>query len=196
MSSKRKAIRKAIRNILLNKTEAKDRVFTNQSTPSWVEDLPVILIYSRSEDNEVFNESPREWKRTVNMAIECIAVAPESPNIGDSDESPARLLDDLLDDIADKIELELSRDDTLNCTADDINLSSTEFDFEGDGQMPVGSVRLIYQVTYYTNVPANIDLQPEVSDYEQAGVEWNVGHDNESPDENIEANDVVDIPQN
>ena len=196
---RRKAIRKAIAAILKNKTDAKEKVFSNQTTPSWVEDLPVILVYTRSEDVEVFNEAPREWKRVTNFVVEVIAVGPEEPNQEDVSSGNCKFLSDILDDIAHQVECELSRDDTLGGNADDINLSSTEFAFEGEGSQPLGSVRLIYAVTYYTDAPASIDKQQGVSDFEGANVDWKVGHDknedgNESPDNIVEANDVVDIP--
>jgi len=200
MSLQRKAIRKAIADILRKEengvyvTDAKDQVFTSQTTPSWVDDLPVILIYTRSEDVEVFNEAPREWKRMVNFVIEVLAKGPEEPNQEDVT-AETEFLDDVLDKITSQIECELSRDDTLNMTADDINLSSVEFAFEGEGQVPLGSARLIYQVTYYTSVPDSIDKQAGVTDFSEANVDWHVGHDNEEPDlTNKEAEDSVDIP--
>jgi len=200
MSLKRKAIRKAIGDILkvqnagVYVTDAQDRVFTSQTTPSWVEDLPLILIYTRSEDVEIFNEAPREWKRMVNFVIEVIAKGPEEPNLIDVN-ATTEFLDDTLDKITSQVECELSRDDTLNATADDINLSSVEFAFEGDGQFPIGSARLIYQVTYYTSVPDSIDKQAGVTDLTGADIDWHVGHDNEAPDlTNTEAQDSVDIP--
>jgi len=195
VSSQRKKIRKAIQSILKNKTLAEGRVYTNQSTASWAEDLPIILIYARSEDLDVFNEAPKEWKRTINWAIEVIAKGPEDPIEDDG----CDLLEDIIDDIAEKIECELSRDDTLNCTVDEVNLASVEFAYEGDGETPIGSARLIYQTTHYTSAPESIDKQANVTDFKSAEIDWSVGHDgsdpgNESPDNIDEATDVVVIP--
>jgi len=190
----RKLIRKKIISILKGKTAAGDRVHDNESTATWEEELaigPVILIYPRSEPAEEFAVAPKELKRTLEVAIECIAQGPESSD----EKSNGPSLSDILDDLTHEVECELSRDDTLGDTASDIILTNTEFEFESRGAVPFGSARLLYTVTYYTLTPENLAKQVGVAALKKLDVDWKVGHDDDAPDTETEANDSIDIPQ-
>ena len=190
----RKLIRKKIIEILTGTTDAGARVWANQSTPAWEEQLalgPMILVYPRSEGAETYAIAPRELKRTLDLAVEIIAAGPEA----DDEKSGAPSLSDILDDVSHQVECELSRDDTVGCTASDIQLTNTEFEFTNEGAVPFGSARLLYTVTYYTNVPEDIAKQTVTPDFTTAASDWHVGHHDDDPDlTNTEANDEVDIP--
>jgi len=167
-----------------------DRVYTNQSTPQWDSNLPAILIYPENEVASEFAAAPRELKRVISFRVECLASGPEEPNT-----TGKRSVEDLLDDLCEQVECELSRDDTVGCTADDIILTGTEFQFEGDGAFPIGSARMTYEVTYHQAVPDSIDKQAGIEDLKKANVDWHVGHHDSPPDlTNIEAEDDLDIP--
>ena len=191
MLHRRAIIRKAVLKILLGKTSVGKNVFANQSTPAFEENLPCIKIYPRGESAEKFNETPRELKRIIELVIEIIAAGPEEPN--DSDKET---VDDQLDAIAHEVECELSKSDTINDTADDIILTSTDFEFEGGGARPIGSCRLTYAVVYHQEVPDSIDKRSGIEDFKTAHTDWHVGHDDEDPDlTNKEAEDDVELPQ-
>lgn len=188
---KRKEIRKKIVELLKGKTDAGNRVFPNASVPQWEEELPVILIYPRSETAEEYAIAPRELERDISLAIEIVAKGPEVDEEGNEPEG-ATSLEDILDNIAEQVEAIMAADDTLGCTADNSILKNTEFEFEAAGGLPIGSCRLTYSVTYFRPSP---DLQPELPAFKNVDADWRVGHNNSAPDSINEANDLVDIPQ-
>ncbi len=71
---------------------------------------------------------------------------------------------------------------------------SAEFDFVAEGEKPIGSARLTYQATYYELLPTR-DKQAGIGDFEKASIDVKVGHHDNDPDDQIELNDCVDIPQ-
>ncbi len=206
MSVRRKEIRKGVQAIL--KAANSDaglangvglKIFSNLSTAVWSEDLPQVAIFSRNEVVEEYAKAPREYKRNLELAIEIMAAAPEDPNAADG-----TFLEDLLDDIAEEIETELNRDETVGELAklfgnscklvDELLLTNVEFEYSGEGSKPTGSCRLIYNVVYHEFRPALIDQQGITDDLEEVNVEWFVGHDNDAPDSVIEATDEIAIP--
>ena len=190
----RKNIRKKVVEILKGKTDVGNRVFPNASTVIDEALLPVILIYPRSESASKYATAPRELERDLDLAIEIIAKGPETDETGiaPEDQDPSKKsLEDILDDIAEQIECELSRDDTLQNTVDDSILTNIEFEFEGSGGLPIGSARLTYAVTYFTMSPRSVDKQGGLADFKTAEVEHNIGDDPNTR----EAKDSVAIPQ-
>lgn len=190
----RKLIRKKIVEILKNKTDAGERVFPNASIPQWADndELPAILIYQKSETASKYAEAPRELERDIDFTIEIVAEGPEenidlnTPAVGQ------KSLEDILDDIAEQIECEMSRDDALQDTADDSILTNTEFEFESGGSQPIGSARLTYTVTYFTMLPRDTSKQNiNLADNKTQQIEYNIGEDENTR----EATDKVDLPQ-
>lgn len=187
----RKIIRKKVVSILKNTTDAGARVFPNASVPPWEEELPVILVYPRSESASKYAEAPRELEREIDFAIEVVAKGPEENTDLQTPESGVKSLEDILDDIAEQIECEMSRDETLGGTTDDSILTNSEFEFENVGGLPIGSVRLTYSMTYYTMSPRSIDKQKVTTDFKKTGIDYNIGDDENTR----EATDEVDLPQ-
>lgn len=186
----RSKIRNKVLEILRGKTLAGSRVYPNASIPPWEDELPVILIYARSETISEYAKAPRELERNLDLAIEIIAKGPEiNSDLGTPD--PGKMsLEDQLDLIAEQVECELSRDDTLGCTADDSILTNTELEFDSSGGLPIGSARLTYSVTYFRMSPDDVDKQSGLSDFNKAEIDYNVSDD----DNTREAHDSVDIP--
>lgn len=189
-NKQRKIIRKKIVEILKNKTDAGPRVFPNASTPPWEEELPVILIFPKSEGVVKYAEAPRELERDLDLTIEILAKGPEVDEEGNPPEGK-KSLEDILDDLAEQVECELSRDETLQSVADDSILTNTEFEFAGEGAVPIGSARLTYAVTYFTMSPRTLDKQGILPDFKKAQVDWHIGDED---DNTREAKDTVDIP--
>lgn len=185
----RKAIRKKVAEILKGTTDAGDKVFPNASVPAWEEELPAILIYPRSEPAGEYATAPRELERDLDLTIEIVAKGPEVNEEGD--EPDEKSLEDILDDIAEQVECEMSRDETLGGTCDDSILTNTEFEFEGAGGLPIGSARLTYSVTYYTHSPRSVDKQIEINDLEGHDIEYNISEDSDTR----EAEDTLDVPE-
>lgn len=176
----RRSLKEKISEFILDKTEAGGSVFISRAIPTDIHDLPVILIYMKNEDVELFDESPRRYKRTASVVIECI-----SSGVDDSD------ADDKVEKIAAQVEDLLTKDETLDCLADDTWLGNINFQSEADGQSPVAAAVLTFNVQYFRE-PISEQCLP---DYLRSGVEWQVGHHDESSDETIDAEDEFEIPQ-
>lgn len=190
----RKLIRKKVVEILKGNTDVGDAIFPNASVPPWHTELPVILVYPRSEGAAEYGVAPRELERDLDLALEIIASGPEENS---ELETPGtdKSLEDTLDDIAEQIEAIISADDSLQGTADNTILTNTEFEFDAAGGSPIGSCRLTFAVTYYTMSPRDITQQSindsqGIEDYETNEVEWNIGDDEDTR----EATDTVDVP--
>lgn len=190
MASQRKIIRKKIQAILKGKTDVGDKVFTNQASPTWDKDLPVIIVYPQSEPAELFNQAPRAIKKDLLVVFEVIAKGPE---ILEDDAKPT--VEDQLDDILEQIECALSPDHTLGGVADTHILSGTEFEFASEGAFVIGHARVTYTVTYVEDSPKTIDKQSGISDFKKVEASYKVGHHDSGPDEITEAKDNIDIPQ-
>ena len=63
-------------------------------------------------------------------------------------------LDDVLDTISEEVETAVAADPTVNSLALDCSLTATEIDFTGEGDSPVGLVRLTWTVRYRTATTA------------------------------------------
>lgn len=178
----RQLIREALVKRLKGKTIAEDRVASSYSIPPWVEELPVILIYAQSETLEERNQAPREMRRNLFISIECVS---DGDNSGD--------LENRLDTLAEQVEQLIAKDDTLDCTVDDIILTSVEFQYEdgGETQTPVGSVRLAFNAQYRDLFPKTTDTCDEL---ESINAKWDIGHNGE-PDGNIDANDTIEFKE-
>ena len=187
----RKLIRKKVTEILKNKTDAKDKVFPNASVPPWEEELPVILVYARSESISEYAHAPRELERDLDLAIEIIATGPEVNLELKTPEPGKKTLEDILDDIAEQVECAMSIDETLGGTADGSILQNTELEFDSAGGQPIGSARLTYSIAYFTMAPRSLDKQGVLPDFKTAETNWHVGDED---DDTREAKDSLDIP--
>jgi hypothetical protein len=87
---------------------------------------------------------------------------------------------EVADDILDKISLDIENavhiDETLNNTASDCRLTSTEITQKTEGETLTGSVLLIFEVKYFAYAPGEQVLK----DFEGADFTMKVGN-NDSP---------------
>ncbi|MEG1799839.1 MAG: hypothetical protein RR214_06590, partial [Synergistaceae bacterium] len=93
--------------------------------------LPCILVYTRSESSDIYDESPRSYKKTLTLGIECVAEKNE-------------LLDDTLDVFSAQVESILNEEQYLNDLsgrpmAEEVVLRSVENAISGDGDVPTGA---------------------------------------------------------
>lgn len=135
MSNNRKAIRAAVKTMLLNNTSAGENVYTNRETTTWESELPAILIYSDDENATNRDITGRQKIRTYNVRIEIKAEAEAS-------------VDDDLDDLAQEIETILNADRSLSGTAMDSNYTSTSISISSEGDKEIGTVLLNYEIKY------------------------------------------------
>lgn len=198
MSLKRIQIRKAVQSVLLGKTRAESRVYSNLSSVYWQEEFPAIGIFTRGEAVAVLNTAPREYQRTIELVVEILASGSETPESGE-------LAEDVADQIAEQVELELNRDETFGeienavgkreALVDSLELQTVEFDFQGEGVKPLAACRLVYSLKYTQFRPGSLAEQEGVGNLETINAKWKVGHDSAAPDNVVELEDNVSLPQ-
>ena len=171
----RKYLRKKIQDLLKrsNIDGIGEDVFSMRSIPSDIELLPVALIYPKNENIDRFDESPKRYERILNIMIEVIVT-------DDDDEC----LSDSLDDLSMQVEKAIEQDIEIEKCVESIELQSVTYDTAGEGQSPVGSAVLNYQIRYITEPRENFSH----SDFNTADVTWNA-NEHTDPD----TKDTIDL---
>lgn len=158
MTHPRTEIREAVKTALLNNTIAEDRVYSNRPNPITQQasarqgrtEFPAILIYTTTESSVISNEAPREYRRTVEIVVECGKAI-----------DPSTELDEQLDDFARVVEGLLLVDDTLGGKAADLRLTGTSTGIVDQGQKLLGVVALTLEADYYEFFPGeNLPAAP------------------------------------
>lgn len=177
MGYPRKDIRKAvIARLKEANTESGIRVYTNRIRPIFPAECPLILVYTRNEPAEISNEAPREYKRTLRVNVEIVALADDD-------------LDDTLDAIAEKVEKAIFEDETFGGLASDTVLGETDVDIVGEGEKPIGAARITFEISYFMRMPDAPAV--ELSPFEKANTKIDM-----APKEgNINSEDTVSLPQ-
>ena len=151
-ASERKRIRKKVIEIL---KEARipnigESVFSQRSVPTASEDLPVINVYVKSESVERFNQSPKTYKRNLQIELEINTVHNTDDELSDELDDLSQSVEDALEDAVDilfAMKDSKGNEDLIN----DYDLLSALYDIEGAAQNPYGSVRMIYDFEYFTD---------------------------------------------
>jgi len=139
----RQQIRDRIVTNVTGLTTTGARVFRSRVYPLNADTMPALLVYSTSEDSDIdVMGSPGVLNRTVNIAIEGYV-----RNI--------TVYDNKIDDICKEVETAMAGDQTINGLAKNSFLSSTEIEYTGEGDQPIGVVTMNYVVQYrtVTNAP-------------------------------------------
>lgn len=181
----KRKIREQIRDILIKTgTPAGEQVAIGRSIPTWVENLPTILIYPSNESVQRFNEAPKNYQRNFAVSIECIGA-------GNDDND----LDYNLEVLGERVEDIMEVDETLGIDCvDRLELQNVEYQTEPDGQSPTGSLILNYNVRFYQN--ANQPGLNCLDDLKQVNAEWQIGHHDGSPEDDvIDAEDQVNFDE-
>ena len=158
-------------------TDAADRVHSErvdplQASESYDWELPALNIFTRDESATEWSKSPRTLLRVVELAIDIIADGKDA--------------EDKVDEIAKVIEVLVGTDIYLGQWADDTVLRSTETSFDGSGAKKFGAARLVFGVSYGTEVSVErTDLLLRIQN------EWNLSR----PDSQAEAEDVVEFEE-
>lgn len=154
-------------------TSAGARIYGNRMEPlKQRETMPVVVVYAlREQVDPSWDQTPRQLKRILSVAVEAAAEA--SGVVGGN-------LDDALDALALEVEVAMDRDDSLGGKAAKSILTSTEIEFPTDGERVLGAVRLVYEVTYYTDAPNEDDIERDA--FLAAGVEYNQGGEQHTND--------------
>lgn len=185
MSAQRKLIRTTAAAYLRNNTPVGASVFASRSSPLWdqedEQELPAICVYSGRETITLFQESPRIYKRELELKIEIGATGADA--------------DDQLDDIGDAVERVIGRSNRLTYaneqTVADILLSSESIEFSGVGKRTIGALLIVYTATYYSSEPDEFDSEP-VDDLRRVHTDYDLNRQQAPADR---ASDDVELPE-
>jgi len=149
MSHLRLQIRKHV-TTLLRENIQNVQVFSSRLRALTNENLPAILIYTRSESTEKFAEAPRELDRNLELLVEI-----KVEGLYDCD--------DVVDRFADRVEDLVHQDDSFGALVNDVLLSNTDIEFFNEGAKPFCLARLTFDVQYFTftnltNEPNDLSL--------------------------------------
>jgi hypothetical protein len=174
----RKQIRDAVIDALKRaNTVAGSKVHGSRAVPIFEAELPCILVYTRNETAEISVGAPREYKRSLTLALELVAQA-----------DTEAVLDDILDAFAKQVEAVMCKDETFGGVASDTVLGETEMDILADGKKPIGGLKITYTMPYYERMPA--DGVGGLVPFETANVNFDLP---EQADDETE--DTVELPQ-
>lgn len=161
MAHQRQIIREAAAEQLRGKTGAETRVFESRVTPFKRLELPAIAVYSLEEsiDPDSRLTSPRVLTRDVKIAVDAAVKLLED-------------VDDAIDTLSAEIEAAVQADPTFSGAANDAVLESTTIDLVPDGEKPMGVLRLVYAVRYFTDTA---DVQAALDDLKTVDVKTSLG---------------------
>jgi hypothetical protein len=138
MSHVRQQIRERVASTLTGLSTTGNNVFQSRVYPLNESVLPALLIYSKNEDSEITTiGTSLGIERNLIITIEAYVKVTTN-------------FDDLIDTICAEIETALGNDIKLNNLAKFSYLQSTEIQYDGDGENPIGYATLNYFVQYRT----------------------------------------------
>lgn len=147
MAHPRELIRKQAVAVLMGATSAAASVYASRVAPlisnGWQSELPAIIVYTMDETGEIFNQSPREYRRRVELVVEIHAEGNEA-------------LDDTLDTLARQVERLLLMDDTLGDTVNDLQYVRSRMVLLDQSEHLTGACRLIFEAEYFDRHPDDL----------------------------------------
>ena len=146
MAHVRQQIRERAASTLGSLTTTGSRVYQSRIYPLGSNNLPGLLIYTKSED------SMPETMGTSRLIMRNLSLVVEGYVKQVSD------FDDKVDLICSEVETAMAGDITLNGLAKDSFLESTEINYDAEGEKPVGVCSMTYSVTY-----ANAEADPDTA---------------------------------
>lgn len=157
MTHPRADIREAAKAALVGKTIAGARVESSRPNPlsqrasalGGKEELPAIIIYTRSTRSEVFNESPRRYLHRVELVVE--AALEVTGAMGD--------IDDELDAYELQVVNALLVDETLNGNAADLVHTGSAMTIADAGAKLLGAVIISLEASYFAHFPTAADAE-------------------------------------
>ena len=142
MSHVRQQIRERIATNVTGLTTTASRVFQSRVYNLQATELPGLLVYTTSEQSERDTYiSTNGLNRVVDVVVEGYAQASSN-------------LDDSLDTISAEVEAAVAADPTCQGACNDLALASTEIEYTGEGDQPIGVIRLTFNCVYRTTSTA------------------------------------------
>ena len=131
----RQQIREKFGTTLTGLTTTGSRVYESRVYP--LETVPALVIYTKSETSEpIVIGTDRVMSRELSVVVEGYAKATSN-------------FDDTIDTISKEVEEAIAADRTLGGLAKDTYIESTDIEYTGDGEQPVGYVTLTFLTNYY-----------------------------------------------
>jgi len=174
----RQLIREAAKTALIGKTRAGSRVESGRPNPlsqrptalGGREELPAIIIYTRTTRSAVFDESPRRYRHEAELTVECALEVEAGQEI-----------DDELEEFEQEVLNALLLDDTLGGTADDLQLTGSTNTINGDGAKLLAAVIITFEAIFYTEAP--VPGTQTLDDFERMHVEYSLDGNQNDPDD-------------
>ena len=133
----RQQIREYFGTTLTGLSTTGSNVFESRVYPIENTKLPALVIYTKSETSEpIVIGTDRVMSRELSVVVEGYAKATSD-------------FDDTIDTISKEVEEAIAADRTLDGLAKDCYLESTEIEFNGEGEKPLGYVSLTFLTNYY-----------------------------------------------
>lgn len=144
----RKLIRQAIVDAIIaaNIPSVGANVFRSRTKRLEASELPCVVVFALAENISLFNQSPRRYKRTLQVKIEIATQGDDS-------------IDEQIDDIADAIEAVFAKPENqfLGQLAESVSLTGFDSELPTDGERRTGGGALSFDVTYYTEEAVSPD---------------------------------------
>ena len=115
------------------------RVYKSRVYPLSTANLPAITVLTGSESSALMAMGAKTLDRVVTIFVDCYVSVTDS-------------FDDDVDALAVQVESAIAADFTVDGLAKTAILRSTDIDFSGESETPVGIARLTYEVRYVTTI--------------------------------------------
>ncbi len=133
----RQQIREKLGTTLTGLTTTGSNIYQSRVYPLENINLPALVIYTKSETSEpIVIGTNRVMSRELSVVIEGYVKTTSN-------------FDDTIDTISKEVEEAIAADRTLDGLAKDCYLESTEIEFNGEGEKPLGYVSLTFLTNYY-----------------------------------------------
>lgn len=133
----RQQIREYFGTTLTGLSTTGSNVYESRVYPLEDAKLPALIIYTKSETSEpIVIGTDRVMSRELSVVVEGYAKATSD-------------FDDTIDTISKEVEEAIAADRTLSGLAKDTYIESTEIEFNGEGEKPLGYVSLTFLTNYY-----------------------------------------------
>lgn len=180
MTLGRMEVRHAVRDRLIGKTVAGDRVYTTRKRALWKAGLPALVIYTVEElEPEIKGEGEAPlWHRQLMVAVDVV--------VNDKDGVP----DDAVDELCDQVETAIFGGERFIGTEHVVGLAhaGVQFRFEGRASSMLGAARILMSIPYEWT----IEVDPATSaPWTLLATDWDLP----TPDGVPEAVDLQELEQ-
>ena len=133
----RQQIREKVGTTLTGLTTTGSNIYESRVYPLEASNLPALVVYTKNEESEpIVIGTNRLSSRNLSVIVEIYAKTTTN-------------FDDTIDTISKEVEVAIAADTTLDGLTKDIYLESTEIEYNGEGEQPVGYATLTFLTNYY-----------------------------------------------